>query len=415
MIPHELVRALPKSDVHAHLDGSLRIATLIELAREQRVPLPSYEEEGLLELVFKPVYRDLADYLRGFEYLCAVLRRRDALERAAYEMAEDAIAQGVRYLEVRFAPQRLVEMGEACVQAFKAVNDGLARAAREHNASARVHAQEDIPFEWAILCCAMRNFERGMGAYYDRLLDVLPGMARNELVSIASLEAVRAAVKARDREGVPVTGFDLAGEEAGYRAGHHVTAYEEAHRHFIRKTVHAGEAYGPESIYEAIARCHAERIGHGTFLFAADKILDPSISDPQAFTDSLADYIATMRVTIEVCPTSNLQTIPELGGDLRKHPVRRMLACGMSVAVGTDNTLVSRTNINTELLRVAEVCELDRRAFQRLVLAGFKAAFYPGRYEAKRRFVRRAAERIEQLLGTVPKHAAGKKEAACGS
>jgi len=95
--------------------------------------------------------------------------------------------------------------------------------------------------------------------------------------------------------------------------------------------------------------------------------------------------------------------------------VRRMLACGMSVAVGTDNTLVSRTNINTELLRVAEVCELDRRAFQRLVLAGFKAAFYPGRYEAKRRFVRRAAERIEQLLGTVPKHAAGKKEAACGS
>ncbi|HPC48869.1 MAG TPA: adenosine deaminase family protein, partial [Kiritimatiellia bacterium] len=191
MIPHELVRALPKSDVHAHLDGSLRIATLIELAREQRVPLPSYEEEGLLELVFKPVYRDLADYLRGFEYLCAVLRRRDALERAAYEMAEDAIAQGVRYLEVRFAPQRLVETGEACVQAFKAVNDGLARAAREHNASARVHAQEDIPFEWAILCCAMRNFERGMGAYYDRLLDVLPGMARNELVSIASLEAVR--------------------------------------------------------------------------------------------------------------------------------------------------------------------------------------------------------------------------------
>ena len=266
MVTRELIRAMPKSDLHAHLDGSLRVSTLIELAREQGVVLPSYEVAGLEACVFKPVYASLAEYLRGFGYTCAVLRTFDAMERVACEMAEDALAEGVRYLEVRFAPQRLVSSGEGCVRAFQAVGAGLARAARQHNVGEAVRRGDDIPFAAAIICCAMRNFATGMSAYYDRLLEVLPGMRHRDVVSIASLEAVRSAVTAREKFGVPVTGFDLAGEEAGYPAGHHYAAYEEAHRHFIRKTVHAGEAYGPESIYEAIARCHAERIGHGTFL-----------------------------------------------------------------------------------------------------------------------------------------------------
>ena len=397
MLSRELIQAVPKSDLHTHLDGSLRTTTLIELAREQGVILPSYDVAGLQELVFKPVYANLAEYLLGFDYTCAVLLSFEAMERVAYEMAEDAIAQGVRYMEVRFAPQRLVSSGEGCVHAFQAVGAGLARAARQHSAREAVRQGEDIPFESAIICCSMRNFGRGMSAYYDRLLDVLPGMRHKEVVSIASLEAVRAAVTAREKHGLPVMGFDLAGEEAGYPAGHHYAAYEEAHRHFIRKTVHAGEAYGPESIYEAIARCHAERIGHGTFLFSPERIQDPAIADKAAFADQLADYIATMRVTIEVCPTSNLQTIPELAGDMRKHPVKKMLEYGMAVAVGTDNTLVSHTNINRELALVADACSLDLPAFKRVVLAGFKGAFYPGRYAEKRAFVRRAAERFERL------------------
>ncbi len=397
MIARELIQALPKSDLHTHLDGSMRVPTLIELAREHGVDLPSYEVAGLNELVFKPVYKDLPEYLLGFRYTCAVLLTFEAMERVACEMAEDALAQGVRYMEVRFAPQLLVASGEACVRALQAVGDGLARAARQHNGSDAVRQGEDILFEWAIICCAMRNFGRGMGVYYDRLLDVLPGMLHKEVVSIASLEAVRAAVVAREQHGVPVMGFDLAGEEAGYPAGHHYAAYEKAHHHFIRKTVHAGEAYGPESIYEAIARCHAERIGHGTSLFAPERIRDPSITDKAAFADALADYIATMRVTIEVCPTSNLQTIPELAGDIRNHPVKRMLEYGMAVAVGTDNTLVSHTDINRELALVANACELDMEAFKQLVLAGFKGAFYPGRYKEKRAFVRRAAERFEKV------------------
>jgi adenosine deaminase len=396
-IARELILAVPKSDLHSHLDGSMRVATLIELAREQGVALPSYDVAGMNELVFKPSYKNLPEYLLGFDYTCAVLLSFEAMERTACEMAEDAIAQGVRYLEVRFAPQRLVASGEACVHAFKAVAEGLARAARQHQASAAVKQGEDLRFEWAIICCAMRNFGRGMSGYYDRLLDVLPGMRHKEVVAIASLEAVRAAVMAREKYGIPVTGFDLAGEESGYPAGHHYAAYEEAHRHFIRKTVHAGEAYGPESIYEAIARCHAERIGHGTFLFAPERIQDPAITDKAAFADQLADYIATMRVTIEVCPTSNLQTIPELAGDIRNHPVKRMLDYGMAVAVGTDNTLVSHTNLNRELGLVADACDLTMEGFKRLVLAGFKGAFYPGKYSEKRAFVRRAAERFEKI------------------
>ena len=398
MIARELIQAVPKSDLHIHLDGSMRVATLIELAREQGVELPSYEIEGLNELVFKPVYRDLPEYLAGFQYTCAVLRSFEAMERAAFELAEDAIEQGVRYVEVRFAPQLLVPTGEACVRALKAVGDGLGRAARQHGASPAVQQGEDIPFEWAIICCAMRNFTRGMGTYYDSLLDLLPGITHKNLVATASLEAVHAAVVARDCHGVPVTGFDLAGEEAGYPASHHDAAYEEAHRHFLRKTVHAGEAYGPESIYAAIVRCHAERIGHGTFVFDDSRVYGRDIKDKAAYADELAEYIATMRITVEVCPTSNLQTIPELAGDIRNHPVKRMIERGMAVAIATDNTLVSHTDLNRELALVSDVCALDLAGFKRLVLAGFKGAFYPGRYMEKRAFVRRAAERFERLV-----------------
>lgn len=393
-----LIEALPKSDLHTHLDGSMRLETLIELAREQQVELPSYTPEGLNELIFKPHYANLPEYLAGFQYTCAVLRSFEAVERVAFELGEDFIAQGTRYVEVRFAPQLLAATGDDCVRLLKAVGDGLARAAWNFNSSPAVCQSGDIPFEWAIICCAMRNFGHGMGAYYDTLLDLLPGMAHKDLVSVASQEAVHAAVAARDRYSVPVTGFDLAGEEAGYRASHHVTAYEKAHRHFIRKTVHAGEAYGPESIYEAITRCHAERIGHGTFLFAADQIKDASIANREIFVDELAEYIATMRITIEVCPTSNLQTIPELQNQMSNHPVARMVEYGMAVAVATDNTLVSHTNINRELAMVVEACNLDLNGFKRLALAGFKGAFYPGSYQDKRRFVRRAAERMERIM-----------------
>ncbi len=394
----ELIQSLPKSELHCHLDGSVRIPTLIDLARQQGMDLPSFDVEGLRELVFKSEYGSLTEYLRGFAYTCRALASFEAMERVAAEMVEDALQDGVRYMEVRFAPQLVARSGDECVQAFVAVGRGLARAAAAFNRSPSVRDGTDIPFEYGVICCAMRNFHRGMSGYFDNLLAVLSQSAPKDVIVTASKEAVRCAVRARDDHGVPVVAFDLAGEEAGYPAGHHYDAYDEAHRSFLRKTVHAGEAYGPESIYEAITRCHAERIGHGTSMFEAERIREPTIQNREACVDAIANYVATRRITVEVCPTSNLQTIPELHGDMARHPVRRMIDYGMAVAVCTDNTLVSHTTLSRELELVATACRLDEAAFKQLVLAGFKGAFYYGSYADKRKFVKRAADRIDAIF-----------------
>ena len=396
MISADLIRAVPKSDLHVHLDGSLRLSTLIELARHQGVSLPSYEEQGLHDLVFKSQYASLAEYLAGFAYTCAVLHDTEALERVACELAEDALAENVRYLEVRFAPQLHVARSDEMIRVLAAVTRGLERAARTFNTSPAVAAGRDLRFRFGLIVCAMRNFSPGMSRYYDRLTEVLPTMPHKELVALASLEAARVAVEARDQHGIPVVGFDLAGEEAGYRAGHHAAAFQEAHHHFVCKTVHAGEAYGPESIYEAITRCHAERIGHGTWLFAADRIADPAIKERSRYVESLAEYIASRRIGVEVCPTSNLQTMPELGG-FANHPVRLMLAHRLAVTIGTDNRLVSHTNLSREITLVSDTFQLDLRAVRNLVLAGFKAAFFPGSYAEKRIYVAQAAAQFDRV------------------
>lgn len=396
----ELLRIVPKSELHSHLDGSMRLTTLIELAVAQGVQLPSFEVEWLTREVFKPHYSNLSEYLLGFAYTCAVLEDFEAMERVAYEMAFDAIQDGVRYLEVRFSPQRLVATSEDCVTAFKAVNAGLEKAAAQFNRSTPVQTGADIPFEYGIICCAMRNFGPGMGRYFDALLNLLSNTSKRDVIRIASMDAVRAALVARDKFGVPVVAFDLAGEEAGYRAGHHYAAYEEAHHNFMRKTVHAGEAYGPESIYEALTKCHAERIGHGTFMFATERIQSPEIIDKEAYVAAIANYVATRRITVEVCPTSNLQTIPELQGEMAFHPVRKMIECGISVAICTDNTLISHTTLTRELLLTAEACQLTRAQLKRLVLAAFKGAFYPGSYTNKRKFIKRAADKIDEIFNS---------------
>ncbi len=394
-ITPDLIARVPKSDLHVHLDGSLRLGTLIELARAQGVVLPSYTTDGLRELVFRDQYASLAEYLRGFACTVAVLREPEAIARVAFELAEDAIAEGVRYMEVRFAPHLHVSRSEDVAAVLGAVNDGMRRAAREQHARPAVAAGDDMPFAFGLICCAMRNFDAGMSEYYSRLIGVLAGTPQRDRVALASLETVRGAVDARDRLGLPIVGFDLAGEEAGYRAGHHVEAYQLAHRHFLRKTVHAGEAYGPESIYEAITACHAERIGHGTFLFAPERIVSPRIVDRAGYVEKLVDYIGFARITLEVCPTSNLQTTPELRS-LADHPVRQMIERALAVAIGTDNRLVSNTTLCRELSLVATELQLDWPAFRRLVLAGFKGAFFPGRYGDKRAFVEQAARLLDR-------------------
>lgn len=387
----EFIRAIPKSDLHVHLDGSLRLSTLIELAHARHVELPSYTESGLLELVFKERYADLGEYLRGFGLTCSVMRDAESIERIAFELAEDNIAEGVRYIEVRFAPQLHVHDELEMPTVLKAVADGLRRGAATHNQSRAVKESRDIPFEFGIIACAMRAIAPGMSPYFRRLFQLFSGAPLKELCAMASMEMARQAVAIRDRHGVPIVGFDLAGEEAGYPAGYHTQAYQFAHIHFMRKTVHAGEAYGPESIFQAITDCHANRIGHGTFLFAADCIQDPAITDKKAYVEALTDYIASQRITLEVCVTSNLQTIPAFKS-IADHPVRRMIGHDLSVSICTDNRLVSRTTVSQELERVASAFPVSRSQFRNMIAAGFKGGFFAGGYSRKRQYVRQMLE-----------------------
>jgi len=394
MFTQALLSALPKTDLHCHLDGSLRLGTLIELAKENKVALPSQTEEGLRDLVFKEQYRDLPDYLHGFAYTCAVLQAEDALERSAFELGQDCLAEGVRYLEVRFAPQLHVRPGLDVGRVLQAVDRGLARATREHEATPAVRERGEPPFRYGIIACAMRMFSAGFGPYYRDLLQSLPGWPAKEVYGVASLSLARSVIDARDRLGVPVVGFDLAGAEAGHPASDHMAAYDFVHEHFLKKTVHAGEAYGPESIFQAITKLHADRIGHGTHLFAADQVKVDV--DPHRYVRQLSEYIADRRVTLEVCITSNMQTMPDLRR-VEDHPFGRMVQERLSVTLCTDNRLVSRTTVSRELQLATEAFHLSPAEVRNVVLHGFKRSFYPGSYREKRQYVRKVIDYYDRV------------------
>ncbi|MFK7930013.1 MAG: adenosine deaminase [Myxococcota bacterium] len=394
MFTNELLQALPKSDLHCHLDGSLRLETLIELARERGVKLPSDTPEGLRELVFKDTYRDLPEYLHGFAYTCGVMTDLEAIERVSYELGQDCLAEGVCYLEVRFAPQLFVREGLSVSDVLQAVDQGLDRVRREHEQSAAVTEQGQPPFRYGLIACAMRNFSAGFSPYYKGLLNALgQHWPMKNVYGIASETLVREVVDARDRLGVPVVGFDLAGAEAGHPASDHVKAYALAQHHFLKKTVHAGEAYGPESIFQAITLLHADRIGHGTHLFRGDMVQSDSSS---AYVRQLAEYIADRRITLEVCITSNLQTLPELRR-VEDHPLGRMIDERLSVTLCTDNRLVSNTTVSRELRLATDAFKFTPSRLRNVILHGFKRSFFNGTYREKRAYVRQVIDYYDRV------------------
>lgn len=305
-ITEQFIRKIPKTDLHLHLDGSLRLSSLIDMAQTEHIELPSYEESGLNELVFKRRYANLGEYLAGFAYTVGVLQTVENLERAAFELAEDSHAEGVRYIEVRFAPQLHVTHATEIPTIVRAAFQGLEKAKKQLNTGID---DTELPFEYGIILCAMRRFNRQMSPYYERLINRAGKINLRYTCARASLGLVTEAVKLRD-EGLPIVGFDLAGEEAGFPAIHHREAFQHAHRNFLRKTVHAGEAYGPESIFQAITECHANRIGHGTFLFSEEAIKLKSIKNKAQYIAQLSEYIANQRITIEVCPPPTCKPYP---------------------------------------------------------------------------------------------------------
>jgi adenosine deaminase len=395
-ITKEFIKKIPKTDLHLHLDGSIRISTLIELSKENGVSLPSYTEKGLKELVFKDKYENLGEYLKGFAYTGAVLQDKSSLERVAYELAIDNLSEGVRYIEVRFAPQLHQNKDLNIIDVFIAVNQGLAKAKQEFNSTDKVKSGAEPSFRYGIISCAMRMFDYGFSEYFDKLLDVHKHSERKWIFSLASQELVKASIEARDQYNIPVVGFDLAGMEKGYPAVDHKLAYSLAHKNFLKKTVHAGEDYGPESIFQAITELHADRIGHGVHLYNPKLIRNKEIKDKQAYIRDLAEYIGDRRITLEICLTSNMQTNPDLV-ELKNHPFKKMSESKLSVTFCTDNRTVSSTTVTDEIFKAVQTFNINRKDLKDIVIYGFKRSFFYGTYLKKRKYVRSVIDYYDKI------------------
>jgi adenosine deaminase len=394
----DLIRRLPKTDLHVHLDGSLRLPTLIDLARARGIELPSWTEDGLRETVFRPRYANLPEYLEGFRYTVAVLQDHEAIERTTFELCEDCQAEGVRYAEIRFAPQLHVRRGFEFPDVVRAVDAGIRRASDTFNARPEVASGREPRFAAGIILCALRHFTADLSEGYRRIIEALPEASPYEWHSAASVQVARAAARLKHDEGLLVVGVDLAGQEKGYPAEDHRAAYQVAHEAFLGKTVHAGEDYGPESIFQAIGNLHADRIGHGTWLFDESKITGRRVTNRKAYVERLAQFVADKRITIEVCLTSNQQTVPELEQDLSRHPFGEMRKRRLSTTLCTDNRLVSHTTVTNEIQRAAEAFALTDREVRDILIYGFKRSFFPGTYLQKRDYVRQVIDYANSIL-----------------
>ncbi|MBF0280729.1 MAG: adenosine deaminase family protein [SAR324 cluster bacterium] len=396
----ETIKKLPKTDLHVHLDGSIRLETLIEISKKENLELPSYTVEGLNETVFKSHYKNLEEYLTTFAYSCAVMQKPEYLEQIAYEFAQDNQNEGVRYVEVRFAPQLHINRDQSMETVFESINKGLLRAQKEFNQQEEITSGEAPPFYYGLIACAMRNFGP-FSEYYKTMIDLLCHSDMLEIRRLASMELAKAVVQIRDDRGIPIVGFDLAGAEDGYPAKDHWRAYQYVHESFMHKTVHAGEAYGAESIFQAITELHADRIGHGYYLFDASKIKDAKIEDKEKYIMDLCQYIADRRISIEVCLTSNLQTNPSIG-NLENHNFRKMLAQNLSTTMCTDNRTVSKTTVTDEICLAIDGFGLSNRPLKNCIAYGFKRSFFPETYTKKRDYVRRCVNYYEKLSAGIP-------------
>ncbi len=317
---HALLRALPKAELHCHLDGSVRPGTLMELGRLYGKRMPAPDEESLREYMIVREARNLEDYLARFAVTLSVMQRGEALERIAYELMEDAVHDGVRYLEVRYAPVLSVGEGLTPSEAVEAVLRGIERAERAYRVRGRV------------IVCALR-----------------------QLSPEVSLELARLAVDYRSRG---VVGFDLAGGEQGNPARAHAAAFAYVREHDLACTVHAGEGDGADSVRQAVHECGADRLGHATRL----------IED-----ESLTQYVNDRRIALEICLTSNVQT--RVSPTYEAHPLRAYYDRGLNVVLNTDNRLMSGTSLTDEYCHAARHLNFTFDELAAITLNGFASAF----------------------------------------
>jgi adenosine deaminase len=328
-----VLKSLPKVLLHEHLDGVLRPQTVIELANDAKYAgLPTKDPEALAHWFHQGANQgSLAKYLEGFAHTIAVMQTAEALERVAYEQAEDLSKDGNVYFETRFAPVFHTEKALTHQQVVAAVLKGLARG------------QKDFGIRSGLIICAMRNMN-------------------------VSLEMAELAVDFRERGAV---GFDLAGEEGGYPPKKHVDAFHYIQRENFNITIHAGEGYGKESIWQAIQYCGAHRIGHGTRL-----IDDIAVADGKVVKlGDLAQYVLDKRIPLEICLISNVHT--GAAPSLAQHPFKILYQGKFRVTLNTDNRLMSDTSMTREFAAAAETFGLALEDFEKITINAMKSAFLP--------------------------------------
>ncbi len=330
----QIVNSIPKVLLHDHLDGGLRPQTIIELAADLKYKkLPTKDSIELGEWFHRGANKgNLVEYLQGFEHTTAVMQTKDALERVAYEMMEDMKNDGVCYVETRFAPVFHTEKKLYYEDVVSAVLDGLERG------------KKDFGVGYGLILCGMRNMKN-------------------------TLDIAELAVNFR-KQGV--IGFDLAGEEGGYPPKRHIEAFQFIQRANFNITIHAGEAFGKESIWQAIQWCGAHRIGHATHL-VEDFILDKK-GNVAGFGD-LAQYVLDKRIPLEICLLSNVHT--GAVDKIENHPFGILFKEKFRVTLNTDDRLMSDTTMTKEFLTAIEYFNLTLEDLEKITLNSMKSAFIP--------------------------------------
>ncbi|QKG25014.1 adenosine deaminase [Actinomadura verrucosospora] len=328
----EDIRRAPKVLLHDHLDGGVRPATIVDLARDGGYEgLPTTDPENL-RAWFEEASNSgsLERYLETFSHTVGVMQSVEALTRVAYECAEDLAADGVVYAEVRYAPEQHLSSGLTLEQVVEAVLDGFAKA------------RQDFGIRVGTLVTAMRHQAR-------------------------SMEIAELAVRYRD---LGVVGFDIAGAEAGYPPTRHLDAFEYLQRENAHFTIHAGEGFGLPSIWQAIQWCGADRLGHGVRI-----IDDIEVDGGEARLGRLAGYVRDKRIPLEMCPTSNIQT--GAAKSIEEHPIGLLRRLSFRVTVNTDNRLMSGTTLSQEFAKLRDAFGYGWDDLQWFTVNAMKSAFVP--------------------------------------
>ncbi|MFG2099177.1 adenosine deaminase [Micromonospora echinaurantiaca] len=334
-IRYEDIVKVPKALLHDHLDGGLRPATIVELAAEVGHELPTTDPEALGRWFVEAADSgSLERYLETFAHTVAVMQTAPALRRVARECALDLAADGVVYAEVRFAPEQHLERDLTLDEVVEAVLAGFAEGSA-------LAAEAGTPIRVGTLLTAMRHAAR-------------------------SQEIAELAVRHRD---AGVVGFDIAGAEAGFPPTRHLDAFEYLQRENFHFTIHAGEAFGLPSIWQAIQWCGADRLGHGV------RIVDDITPGPEPTLGRLAAYVRDKRIPLELCPSSNVQT--GAAPSIAEHPIGLLRDLRFRVTVNTDNRLMSGTSMSREMALLVEAFGYGWRELQWFTINAMKSAFIP--------------------------------------